>query len=219
MLVEITCIPTAGSSNHPKTLTALLRGWIALSGLSDDGDKRANMVSSFSRSVGHLKLTGRAALERTFLGYLRTSLTFANLGIVLAQLFRLQLQQQTGESNLYLLGIPLASACIGVAISIALLGAFRFWKQQNALQRQRIHVSGWELQAIIVMAFGVSEMQVKGSHTAKDTRLYSLYSFSSWRLNPINLFDMQLCTIVTIYRSPHLNRTAPEMQMLNQDSH
>lgn len=89
------------------------------------------------------------ALERTYLGYLRTSFAFTSLGIVVAQLVRLPHEQSTGSRvGIRTLGIPLAGICIGAAIVITILGAFRFWRQQNALARGKVHAGGWEMNMI-----------------------------------------------------------------------
>ena len=56
----------------------------------------------------------------------------------------------------FVVGTPLACTCIGAAMVIAALGAFRFWRQQNALARGKIHVAGWEMTVIGVLAFLVS---------------------------------------------------------------
>ena len=89
------------------------------------------------------------ALERTYLGYFRTSIAFSILGVTIAQLFRLQ---KPAAPNLrfgfFVLGIPLACACIGAALLVVVLGAYRFWRQQNALARGKVHAGGWELNFI-----------------------------------------------------------------------
>ena len=93
------------------------------------------------------------ALERTYLGYLRTSFAFASLGIVVAQLFRLPHEQSRGSENgIHALGTPLACICIGAAIVITTLGAIRFWRQQNALARGKVHAGGWEMNMVACIA-------------------------------------------------------------------
>ncbi|MCJ1230002.1 hypothetical protein MMC12_006673 [Toensbergia leucococca] len=86
------------------------------------------------------------ALERTYLSYLRTSLIITNLGVVLAQLFRLNQPEKVG--GFFSLGIPVACACIGAGAVVLLLGAHRAWRQQNAIHRGKIHVGGWEVVAV-----------------------------------------------------------------------
>lgn len=93
------------------------------------------------------------ALERTFLGYLRTSLALAMAGVIIAQLFRLQ---HTANPNLnlgfFVLGIPLAAVFIGFGMVVLLIGAFRFWRQQNAIIRGKVYAGGWEITAIMVFS-------------------------------------------------------------------
>ena len=89
------------------------------------------------------------ALERTFLGYLRTSLALSFLAVFIAQLFRLQ-HTSTPDMTLgfFVLGIPLASVCTIAAILVLLLGTYRFWRQQNAMLRGKVHAGGWEMNVI-----------------------------------------------------------------------
>ncbi|KAK7540788.1 uncharacterized protein J3D65DRAFT_253531 [Phyllosticta citribraziliensis] len=91
------------------------------------------------------------ALERTFLGYLRTSIALSMTGVILAQLFRLQHSlHPDAHLGFYVLGIPLASTFIACAIAVALLGAFRFWRQQSAIVRGKVLAGGWEVLVIMV---------------------------------------------------------------------
>ncbi|KAI9714197.1 MAG: hypothetical protein M1812_006418 [Candelaria pacifica] len=72
-------------------------------------------------------------------------------GILIAQLWRLQhtIVPDPGTTmGYYLLGIPLAETCISTGIVVAILGAIRFWRQQNALLRGKIHAGGWEIHVI-----------------------------------------------------------------------
>ncbi|KAJ5793367.1 uncharacterized protein N7503_009345 [Penicillium pulvis] len=96
------------------------------------------------------------ALERTFLAYIRTSVVIAMQGVVIAQLFRLQ-RAPSDEDRLrfYQVGIPLAVSCYGVAVLVALIGAFRFWRQQNAISLGKIHAGGWELNSVGILLFAI----------------------------------------------------------------
>ncbi|KAE8374910.1 hypothetical protein BDV26DRAFT_283883 [Aspergillus bertholletiae] len=89
------------------------------------------------------------ALERTFLAYIRTSVVIAMQGVLIAQLFRLQ--QQASPANqltYYEVAIPLSVTCHGIAIIVAVIGACRFWKQQNAVALGTVYAGGWELNCI-----------------------------------------------------------------------
>lgn len=58
----------------------------------------------------------------------------------------------------YMAGVPLATACNGAAAVVVLLGAYRFWRQQNALARGKVHAGGWEMMVIgavvLLVGFG-----------------------------------------------------------------
>ncbi|OJJ46159.1 hypothetical protein ASPZODRAFT_142784 [Penicilliopsis zonata CBS 506.65] len=88
------------------------------------------------------------SLERTFLAYIRTSVTLAMQGVLIAQLFRLQQQTTTTGLGFYRVGIPLSVVCYVAAMAIALMGAHRFWKQQNAIALGKVYAGGWELNCI-----------------------------------------------------------------------
>ncbi|KAF2736609.1 hypothetical protein EJ04DRAFT_489485 [Polyplosphaeria fusca] len=94
------------------------------------------------------------ALERTFLGYLRTSLAFAMSGVIIAQLFRLQHSISPSPSiGFFVLGIPLAATFIAFGALVLLFGAFRFWLQQNAMVRGKIYAGGWGI--LIIMGVSI----------------------------------------------------------------
>ncbi|KAJ6093595.1 hypothetical protein N7486_008884 [Penicillium sp. IBT 16267x] len=96
------------------------------------------------------------ALERTFLAYIRTSVVIAMQGVVIAQLFRLQRAPSDQDRlRFYQVGIPLAVSCHGVAVLVALIGAFRFWRQQNAISLGKIHAGGWELNSVGILLFAI----------------------------------------------------------------
>jgi uncharacterized membrane protein YidH (DUF202 family) len=97
------------------------------------------------------------ALERTFLGYLRTSLIFVMTGVLTAQLFRLQRAANPNpDFGFYVIGRPLSILFMSMAIVVALVGAFRFWKLQNALVRGKAHTGGWEVLLIMGLSVLVS---------------------------------------------------------------
>ena len=98
------------------------------------------------------------ALERTFLGYLRTSLALSIVAVIIAQLFKLEHNVKPNKTfGFYALSIPLSCACIGSAMVVLILGAYRFWRQQNAILRGKVHAGGWEVNAI-----GVTVLMVCG---------------------------------------------------------
>ncbi|KAJ5989655.1 hypothetical protein N7481_004865 [Penicillium waksmanii] len=94
------------------------------------------------------------ALERTFLAYIRTSVVIAMQGVLIAQLFRLQRSDQNQDRlRFYQVGIPLSVTCHCVAIIVALIGAYRFWRQQSAIARGKVHAGGWELNSVGILLF------------------------------------------------------------------
>ncbi|EPE24553.1 hypothetical protein GLAREA_08405 [Glarea lozoyensis ATCC 20868] len=106
-----------------------------------------------SVTVDHRTCRDHLALERTFLGYLRTSLALSMMGIVVAQLFRLQHAPKPHPTiGFYVLGKPLSCICQGAAIYTLLIGAFRTWRTQNAVVRGKAITGGFE---IVALAFGI----------------------------------------------------------------
>jgi len=97
------------------------------------------------------------ALERTYLGYLRTSLAFVQSGVLVAQLFRLQHSLNPNLTyGYYVLGIPLAATFICVGIIVLSLGAYHTWHQQQALVRGKVDLGRREIWTIMVLGVGVS---------------------------------------------------------------
>jgi len=127
----------------------------------------------------YLLLLSFVALERTFLGYLRTSLALSMVAVIIAQLFRLQhVETPNRVFGFFALGIPLACVCTGAAIVVLLLGAYRFWRQQNAMLRGKIHAGGWEMNAIGMTVFMVClAVEAKAPTRLMSTRSYSHFSF------------------------------------------
>ncbi|GIC92779.1 DUF202 domain-containing protein [Aspergillus udagawae] len=98
------------------------------------------------------------ALERTFLAYIRTSITVAMQGVLIAQLFRLQsTTADHARLSYYTVGIPLAVTCHVIAILIALMGAHRFWRQQSAVAHGKVKAGGWQLNWIGILIGLVGE--------------------------------------------------------------
>jgi uncharacterized membrane protein YidH (DUF202 family) len=75
-------------------------------------------------------------------------------GVLIAQLFRLQ--EPGDRLKFYTAGKPLAVTCHCVAILVALIGAYRFWRQQSAISLGKVHAGGWELNAVGILLCAVS---------------------------------------------------------------
>lgn len=78
------------------------------------------------------------------------------VAVIIAQLFRLQHTETPNKTlGFFVLGIPLACVCIVAAIIVLLLGTCRFWRQQNAILRGKVHAGGWEMNSIGITVFMV----------------------------------------------------------------
>lgn len=105
-------------------------------------------------TVPHDDCRDHFANERTFLAYLRTSVALSMIGVLIAQLYRLQHAPETDPLfGYFVLSRPLACIFQCAAGSMILLGAFRFWRQQNAMARGKVHAGGWEVLTICIGSF------------------------------------------------------------------
>ena len=98
-------------------------------------------------STGERNRTDHAlANERTFLGYLRTSLALSIIGVMIAQLYRLEHSQDPDPIfGYYVLSKPLAAIFYCAALCVVLLGCLRFWRQQSAMAVGKAHAGGFEI--------------------------------------------------------------------------
>ncbi|KAF2422726.1 hypothetical protein EJ08DRAFT_596628 [Tothia fuscella] len=96
------------------------------------------------------------ALERTFLAWLRTSLSFASIGIAITQLFRLNTSIIGGGNppgpgqHLQHVGKPLGSTFIAISIVILFIGFHRYFESQHYVIRGKFPASRG---SIIIVAF------------------------------------------------------------------
>ncbi|EOA90409.1 uncharacterized protein SETTUDRAFT_167276 [Exserohilum turcica Et28A] len=90
------------------------------------------------------------ALERTFLAWLRTSLSFASIGIAITQLFRLNTSLSNApdfqspaspQAKLRQLGKPLGATFIGISILMLLIGFHRYFEAQHYVIRGKFPAS------------------------------------------------------------------------------
>ncbi len=88
------------------------------------------------------------ALERTFLGWFRTSVALISFGVVITQLFILK---DADPLRGKILGVVMA--CGGIAVN--LLGCIRYFKQQKLLTQGKALSGGWHYQILIGMLFVV----------------------------------------------------------------
>ncbi len=108
-------------------------------------------------------LRDHLANERTFLAWLRTSLALSMIGIVTTQLFTLQ-SAHVPDMNLsfFVMGIPLGSVCQAAALFNMIIGAYRFWRHQNAMVKGQACAGGWE-----ILLIGGFIAIVSASHSCK----------------------------------------------------
>lgn len=108
-------------------------------------------------SVPHVDCRDHLANERTFLGYLRTSVAFSMIGVFIAQLWRLQHSPTPDPTfGYYVLSIPVSIIFQCAALVMVLLGAVRYWRQQEAMAVGRVWAGGWEMGVIAVGSLLVS---------------------------------------------------------------
>jgi uncharacterized membrane protein YidH (DUF202 family) len=110
------------------------------------------------------------ALERTFLGHLRTSLALASCSVVISQCFSLSLgasdTMAVDEVRFRRIGKPLSCALLLWAMITAILGAIRFLRMQDALVREDAVIDGgWELHAEGIGLFVVCRTYSKTEST------------------------------------------------------
>jgi uncharacterized membrane protein YidH (DUF202 family) len=100
--------------------------------------------------------------ERTFLAWLRTSLSFASIGIAITQLFRLNTslsdpsrkhqQQHTPQARLRHLGKPLGATFIGISIVMLFIGFHRYFEAQHYVIRGKFPASRGSIVVVSVIA-------------------------------------------------------------------
>ena len=97
------------------------------------------------------------ALERTFLAYARTASAYAQLGVTMAQLFRLNVTTSGKTTPATLrVGKALGATTEGIAILVSILGAAYFAKQQSGLVKGVIVSRGYEIVVMVGVSFCVS---------------------------------------------------------------
>ena len=84
------------------------------------------------------------ALERTFLGWFRTSVALVSFGVILTQLFVLK---DVDPAKGKILGALVS----GGGISVVLLGCIRYFRQQRLLTQGSALSGGWHHQILILM--------------------------------------------------------------------
>ncbi|KAI0022245.1 hypothetical protein F4780DRAFT_210358 [Xylariomycetidae sp. FL0641] len=117
------------------------------------------------------------ALERTFLAWLRTSLSFASIGIAVTQLFRLNTSLSDGQqgdphlATIRRLGRPLGATFLAVSILMLFLGYQRFYQGQRWVMKGKFPASrgtviivSFVALALMVVSLGVVIFTATGEH-------------------------------------------------------
>jgi uncharacterized membrane protein YidH (DUF202 family) len=129
--------------------------------VANEVDKPGSFWSKRIRLIIHEnECRDHFALERTYLAYVRTASAFAQAGVAVAQLFRLN-TASSGEilpSSLKI-GNVMGAATEGIAIVVMLTGSIYFLKQQHALVKGGIISRGWDIVLLAALAFAVSNAQ------------------------------------------------------------
>ena len=78
-------------------------------------------------------------------------------GVVIAQLYRLQHASNPNPNlGFFILGVPLAAIFISFGLFVLLIGALRFWRQQNAITRGKVQAGGWDITGVMAGSVVVS---------------------------------------------------------------
>jgi len=120
------------------------------------GDFSPSLVLENSGSVARDHL----ASERTFLAYVRTSLTIASAGIALFQLFALS--NTTSDASIHRYSRPIAATTVALGIIVLVIGVTRYFSIQVALVRGVYPVAritpaflSLALLAVVFVVFGI----------------------------------------------------------------
>ncbi|KAF9770060.1 hypothetical protein IL306_012440 [Fusarium sp. DS 682] len=103
------------------------------------------------------------AIERTFLAWLRTSLSFASIGIAVTQLFRLNTSLESGHDGdsrsnaqtLRHMGKPLGTTFLGISILILFLGYKRYFQSQHWVMQGKFPASRGTIMIVAFVALAI----------------------------------------------------------------
>ncbi|KAK4499689.1 hypothetical protein PRZ48_010207 [Zasmidium cellare] len=123
-------------------------------------------------SVPHVDCRDHLANERTFLGYLRTSVALSMLGAVIAQLYRLTHSPHPDPVfGFFVLSKPICGILQCSALGMVLLGAIRYFRQQAAMATGKVFAGGWEVLTIVIFSSALM-VALFALHVALDITKY-----------------------------------------------
>lgn len=91
------------------------------------------------------------ANERTFLAWLRTSLSLTTIGIGIVQLFKLQLKGEYEEMTKF--GKPIGAGFFLLGILVLLFGCYRFFNVQALLLQDKYPISYFSVLLLVASVF------------------------------------------------------------------
>ncbi|KAF5026274.1 hypothetical protein F66182_1664 [Fusarium sp. NRRL 66182] len=105
------------------------------------------------------------AIERTFLAWLRTSLSFASIGVATTQLFRLNTSLENGSNDdpnskrnlqtLRHMGKPLGTTFLGISILVLFLGYKRYFQSQHWVMQGKFPASRGTIMIVTFVALAI----------------------------------------------------------------
>ncbi|KAM0412451.1 hypothetical protein ACHAPD_009114 [Fusarium lateritium] len=109
--------------------------------------------------------TDYSTTERTFLAWLRTSLSFASIGIAVTQLFRLNTSLESGNNGdkisdrnaatLRHMGKPLGTTFLGISILVLFLGYKRYFQSQHYVIKGKFPASRGTIMIVAFVALAI----------------------------------------------------------------
>lgn len=109
--------------------------------------------------------TDHSKTERTFLAWLRTSLSFASIGIAVTQLFRLNTSLESGNdgdkisdrnaATLRHMGKPLGTTFLGISILVLFLGYKRYFQSQQYVIKGKFPASRGTIMIVAFVALAI----------------------------------------------------------------
>lgn len=154
--------------------------------------------------------------ERTFLAWLRTSLSFASIGVAITQLFRLNTSLSDAEDTssnssvhtLRHLGKPLGGVFLGISILILFLGYHRYFQAQQWIIKGKFPASRGTVILVSLVALGLMIVSLYVLRT--------LFSLESLRCSGDAVTDMnvQSCRALSATWNYMIKSLGPNMQCL-----